>query len=116
MDFGDHKIRRVHRAAYALAENTHVDDVAELDHLCRVSLCAARSHLEPVTHLENIRRGDWQNGNRDKTHCDNGHPFTEANTYRRRDGTRQCRECHNERQRIGWYRSAKYLARQAARR
>jgi hypothetical protein len=28
----------------------------ELDHLCRVKLCVNPIHLEPVTHLENMRR------------------------------------------------------------
>lgn len=28
-----------------------------------------------------------------KTHCDNGHEFTEANTYRRPNGGRDCRAC-----------------------
>jgi hypothetical protein len=29
----------------------------ELDHLCRSPSCVRPSHLEPVTHLENVRRG-----------------------------------------------------------
>ena len=29
----------------------------ELDHLCRQRACCNPSHLEPMTHLENIRRG-----------------------------------------------------------
>ena len=32
-----------------------------------------------------------------KTHCKHGHEFTEANTYRRRDGRRVCRICAGER-------------------
>lgn len=35
-----------------------------------------------------------------KTHCDNGHEFTESNTYRRpSDGHRQCRTCKADRSR-----------------
>jgi len=34
-----------------------VPDGKELDHLCRVRPCVNDDHLEPVTHLENIRRG-----------------------------------------------------------
>lgn len=30
----------------------------ELDHLCRVTRCVRPSHLEPVTHAENVRRGN----------------------------------------------------------
>jgi hypothetical protein len=29
----------------------------ELDHLCRNPACVRPDHLEPVTHLENLRRG-----------------------------------------------------------
>lgn len=36
----------------------------ELDHLCRVRRCCNPSHLEPVTHAENVRRAPA------KTHCD----------------------------------------------
>lgn len=28
-----------------------------------------------------------------KTHCAKGHPYTEANTYRKEDGYRRCCEC-----------------------
>ena len=31
----------------------------------------------------------------DKTSCVNGHPFSEGNTYRRKNGNRQCRICRN---------------------
>lgn len=34
-----------------------VGDGLELDHLCRRVSCCNPSHLEPVTHQENIRRG-----------------------------------------------------------
>lgn len=34
-----------------------------------------------------------------KTHCKYGHPFDAANTYRRPDGGRTCRECKGSRQR-----------------
>ena len=30
----------------------------ELDHLCRVRACVLPAHLEPVTHAENVRRGE----------------------------------------------------------
>jgi hypothetical protein len=34
-----------------------------------------------------------------RTHCRNGHEFTDENTYWRKDNTRQCRICHNEKMR-----------------
>lgn len=33
-----------------------IGDGLELDHLCETPLCVNPSHLEPVTHAENIRR------------------------------------------------------------
>lgn len=59
----------VHRVAYALAHGLDVDDVPELDHRCRVRHCAEAEHAEPVTHAENIRRGDTGLHNRVKTGC-----------------------------------------------
>lgn len=76
--------------AYAWAweqEHGPVPVGLELDHLCRVRLCVRTSHLEPVTHGENIRRG-----HKATTHCRRGHDLTDA-PLRPRDGARLCREC-----------------------
>lgn len=73
--------------------NQPVPDGMELDHLCRNHSCVNPAHLEPVTHRENMRRGYWAT----KTECDQGHAYTEENTYIRRDGTRDCRACNRER-------------------
>ncbi len=46
----------------------------ELDHLCRVRHCVNPEHLEPVTHRENVRRGNAPAAqNARKTHCVRGH-------------------------------------------
>lgn len=45
-----------HRAVYEL----HMGPIPpglELDHLCRVPICVNPDHLDPVTHLVNVRRG-----------------------------------------------------------
>ncbi len=66
----------------------------ELDHLCGVPSCVRPSHLEPVTHRENQRRGDSFAGTKARqTHCIHGHEFTKANTLVRKDGRRNCRAC-----------------------
>lgn len=74
-----------------------VPEGLELDHLCRVRRCWNPDHLEPVTHLENVRRGVPYNRRiaeqRAVTHCPHGHEYTEANTYVNPKGHRFCRKC-----------------------
>lgn len=62
----------------------------DLDHLCRRPACCYPGHLQPVTRLENVRRGAlWAL----RTHCVNGHPLSSENVYLRRGGHRMCRAC-----------------------
>lgn len=88
--------RYAHRVAYEL-EVGEIPEGLTIDHLCRNTSCVNPSHLEPVTHAENVRRGDagWRNAI--KTHCPHGHPYDEANTYVNPDGRRDCRACHRDR-------------------
>lgn len=56
--FTDHSNGRrmhAHRFAYELLVG-EVPEGLELDHLCRNRACVRPDHLEPVTHLENVRR------------------------------------------------------------
>lgn len=67
----------------------------ELDHLCRVHACVNyEEHLDPVTHVENVARGEAGIRNAEKTHCPRGHPYDEANTHITKRGGRECRECN----------------------
>lgn len=85
-----------HRLTYEL-EIGPVPESLDLDHLCRVRACVRPSHLEPVTRAENLARGSTEHWGwaRNKNRCVNGHEFTEANTYRRKDrpNRRECRTC-----------------------
>lgn len=66
----------------------------QLDHLCRNRQCCNPNHLELVTSLENTKRG--RNHNSEKTHCINGHEFTDKNTYIKND-RREYRKCSSTR-------------------
>ena len=91
-------IKKINRRNYTVHRLTWEDKNGpipakmELDHLCRVRNCVNPSHLEPVTHLENIRRGVRAT----RTHCKNGHPYDTL--YIRPNGYhhRGCSQCHNE--------------------
>lgn len=76
-----------HRVLYELVVGP-IPDGLELDHLCENTSCIRPSHLEPVTHVENMLR----RRNR-RTHCKNGHELTPENTYIRPAGHRDCHTC-----------------------
>lgn len=55
------KVRPAHYATYEAVFGP-VPVEFELDHLCRIHPCIRPSHLEMVTHAENINRGNRWNG------------------------------------------------------
>ena len=94
----DGRGRPAHRVAYEL-EVGPIPDGLQLDHLCCNPACVRPDHLEPVTQAENIRRGNGGKHWAEKTHCPQGHPYDEANTFVNGKGRRECRTCRNERNR-----------------
>lgn len=91
-----------HRWLYEQVSGEPIAEGYEPDHLCRVRNCVNPAHLEPVTRRENVFRGIGNPTveNAGKTHCPQGHPYDEANTYHRAyDHSRQCRACNRERAR-----------------
>jgi len=83
---------RAHRFAYELLVGP-IPEGLTLDHLCRVHSCVNPTHLEPVTHLENVRRGMAPNVQiRRSGLCKRGHSLSDAWFGRggRRVGCKQC--------------------------
>ncbi len=85
------KVKKAHRAMYELMVGP-IPEGLEIDHLCRNRVCVNPGHLEPVSRLENIRRGTQGEFWAAKTHCKQGHPFDAENTYVN-SGKRACRTC-----------------------
>lgn len=88
------KSHRAHRFVYEMIKGP-IPGGAPLDHLCRVRACVNPDHLEPTTVRINTLRGDTLPArNAAKTHCPQGHPYSEENTYRNPAGQRTCRTCN----------------------
>lgn len=92
-----------HRAAWA-AVHGPIPPGLQVMHLCDNPPCVRVSHLRTGTRAENMAdaaaKGRFKNhrGQRDKTHCINGHIFSPANTRVSTDGRhRRCRACHRAR-------------------
>ena len=91
---------QAHRFVYELVFGPIAPGM-EVRHRCRNKLCVRPSHLELGTHSENIRdqvaHGTHRNAR--KTHCPQGHEYSEENTRRDSRGTRRCRACERTRKR-----------------
>lgn len=85
----------VHRYRW---EQVHgpIPDGLLIDHRCRNRACCNTDHLRLVTpkvnSTENVVGAGWQL-EKAKTHCRQGHPYSEENTYRCRNGKRYCKIC-----------------------
>lgn len=90
-------IGRKHASVHRLMYEARIGPIPEgkqIDHKCRVRSCVNPSHMEPVTALENWRRGaSFSVENRAKTSCPSGHPYSGDNLYVNPNGRRECRAC-----------------------
>lgn len=90
---GNRSYVMAHRASYEASVGA-IPAGMQLDHLCRNRACIRPDHLEPVTNRTNVLRGTGITAqNAVKTHCSQGHPFDEVNTYWRPDNARGCKTC-----------------------
>ncbi|MEU9141689.1 HNH endonuclease signature motif containing protein [Streptomyces sp. NPDC048404] len=89
--------RRAYHLAY-IAAHGPIPTGHEVDHHCRNRRCVNPGHLRALTHRDNVLTSSNIAAYRAaQTRCHKGHPFDEANTARRPNGTRQCRTCANAR-------------------
>jgi hypothetical protein len=102
--------RRAHRIVYVLLRG-EIGDGLQLDHLCHDPetctvpenecphrRCVNPQHLEAVPGRLNYRRGrGWSGRNARKTHCPQGHQYTESNTWRDAISRRYCITCNPNR-------------------
>jgi HNH endonuclease len=98
----DGRCHGAHRVAYVLAYGP-IPPGLVVDHTCSNPSCVRYEHLQVVTVAENNRLAAER-----RTHCKNGHPWDERNTYWHKEGKRNCRRCNAEAVR-------RYSARKAAR-
>lgn len=89
------KTWRTHRLVYTLLRGPVAKEL-DIDHLCRNRICCNPEHLEPCTRKTNIHRGKGIAAkNLVKTHCSQGHAYTEENTYVW-GNQRFCKTCHKK--------------------
>lgn len=99
--YGQFDWQPAHRWAYEFCVGP-IPKGMMLDHLCRVRHCVNPSHLEPVSHMENVRRG--LKGVL-RTHCREGHLLSGDNLMVTKRNERRCRICinaHNRMRRMAW--------------
>lgn len=91
------KVQKAHRYFYEMLVGK-IPTGLTIDHLCRNRPCVNPKHLEPVTFKENVLRGiSFSAVNARKTHCNNGHKFTQENTLINScENFRVCRTCQNK--------------------
>lgn len=96
---GNRKQVYAHRFSFEAANGT-IPFGLVIDHLCRNRWCVNPAHLEAVTQLVNLERGENKNFvRRANKICKRGHFQDKNNTLLRPDGRRYCKLCRQIRRR-----------------
>jgi hypothetical protein len=90
--YGRHGDTLAHRLVYMECFGAASLDGLDVHHECGVRLCVNPEHLRPVTRGEHVRIHKAL-----RTACKHGHEWTDANTYRTKEGHRLCRRCRADR-------------------
>lgn len=110
--YGRFSIKRKHIMAHVFAYKYFVGQIQKnltIDHLCKNRSCVNPDHLEQVTLLVNLHRGNTlQAKNKAKTHCPYGHEYDQNNTFIRPNGGRTCRKCARLRANLWEKRNSEY--------
>lgn len=86
------KLQYIHRMTWIEAHGEPPPG-HDIDHQCQNRACYELTHLQCITHAENVRLGFARNP---RAACSKGHAWTTENTGLDKRGRRFCRQCSRE--------------------